>query len=811
MSAAILPVASTLPSQYRFSKLIAQHKGIFIAALVCVAALFTLYTVCFYIPLYQSDVSLYVRNLPQNDVVDTYRAPNPVTSESGYSNPLFNLVEVIKSNEVGEQLYTLLKQRYPEHLQAMHVQTREQWHVKYQKLLSASIKPSTDIIEVSLKWSDAKQAPEVLSILVQEFKSVNVNLQRSIIAHQRKNLEQELNVIGQDLDKVRSQIRAYKIANQAGNFDNEIMSLSAARLDLERQASLIKSQRAYAMQKSSLLSKTIGMGSPTQALRATGIGQDPYMIKMNQDLAAEQQEFNKLSAKFTDQHPDVIAQRSRVQAVEDSLTQRRLETLSGTRLSGAPAEKSVRPLYDLSSQNIAEEFARTHADIAAYNQQALDLQHSIAQVKSREAAVPTIMAGLQDLQKQEPALEEAYTNTKRKYLEAVINERNVLDNIEILGSPTPGSGSNRELLLVGLGMLLAGILIPTAVVWVKAGLEDRWVDALEMQSVTQLPVLGLMPWLTCPPQHERAQPLPQLYGDAQMLEHACASLVNRLVSAAQAQQAQVISFVSADPSRKHSLIVPYMALSLSRAGKSVLLVDGHFDAPLLTELTPVLTESASLDEATGADTSAQTSLVSQDLLSLLRTLQRTLKPFEVNNNRYRGVPAQLYPRLTQDILQTLIEVQVSERQTEFSSGMSSPMSSTGAAAAAPTFHVLGARQAYPDQYHWLTSPAFIWLIQVLRHQFDYVLIDAAPSDSLPIALACMPAVADGVVLINGHATRRQTLLDSVHTVEAQNLTVLGIIARDTPGALAFDSQSERITAGVTPQTRVRVAAEASVA
>jgi succinoglycan biosynthesis transport protein ExoP len=86
----------------------------------------------------------------------------------------------------------------------------------------------------------------------------------------------------------------------------------------------------------------------------------------------------------------------------------------------------------------------------------------------------------------------------------------------------------------------------------------------------------------------------------------------------------------------------------------------------------------------------------------------------------------------------------------------------------------------PDPAELLTSPKFYELIQVLREQYDYVLIDTAPLLAVTDPCAVAPRV-DGVILTmrltkNGRpqADRAKEILTSL------NAKVLGVVVNGVP-------------------------------
>jgi capsular exopolysaccharide synthesis family protein len=107
--------------------------------------------------------------------------------------------------------------------------------------------------------------------------------------------------------------------------------------------------------------------------------------------------------------------------------------------------------------------------------------------------------------------------------------------------------------------------------------------------------------------------------------------------------------------------------------------------------------------------------------------------------------------------------------------------------------VLASGRIPPNPAELLGSPAMRSLVQELRSQYDYVVIDAAPL--LPVAdAAILSRSVDGVlVLANVRRVRRSQLAESVHTLEQVGSRVLGLVMNQVarvPTAYVYEQRDD---------------------
>ncbi|MDD3150529.1 MAG: hypothetical protein PHV68_06810, partial [Candidatus Gastranaerophilales bacterium] len=356
-------------------------------------ALFIAYFALIHVNLYSTSAKLFVRNIARGDVVASYGEGTTMKSESGHSNPLFNLKQIMKSGTLSHNIYETLSEKYPQDIKKLRISSETQWNSKFNNLLEVKIEPSTDIIKVSLNWPNRKNAPQVLGLIIDEFKNTNLDIRKSVETQQSKYLDTQLTEVSDDLGKVRQELKNYRFNNNAVDIENETIELTRAKIFLEREIELTNSEVIYNRKKLEDLCAQLGMPNAQTALRATAVGEDNYLVNLNQKLSDAQQKYANMQALFTDRYPDVIAVKNEIKSLENNIQQRHEESLGNYIIK--------RGLYDKPSQEIVTDMARAKAEAISLNVKIKALRTSIANINNNKLSnMPLKQYHLKELLKQ---------------------------------------------------------------------------------------------------------------------------------------------------------------------------------------------------------------------------------------------------------------------------------------------------------------------------------------------------------------------------------------------------------------------------
>lgn len=705
----------------KFLALLIKEKAIISSCIGASICLFLAYVMFLYVPMYSTTAKLFVKNIEKPDIVATYGGGPTVASESGYSNPLFNLVQILGSETMSSNLYNVLSEKYPQDFDKLGIKSKEKWTNTYPKLLKARIEPSTDIIKVSFSWPDKFNAKNILEETIDQFKITNLEIKKSIETSRRKYLDKQLVNISNQLKAVRQQIRDYKLAHKAVDIENESTELTRAKVDLQKEAEILKSDIVYANKKRADLAAQLNVPDARTGLRATAIGYDPYLTRLDQDLAGAEQNRAKLQAKFTDNFPDVIAAKNEINVLRKNILNRKLESLENISIK--------RGIYDKPSQDVVTELARVESEAVSLKARLRMLNRGVGNLTNKENMIPSKLFGLSELRKQEDSLLVAYSNIKQKQLEAKIKENEIIDNIFPLDNPSTPISIMSVILIKLLGFLSLGLVAGLGIALLKEDIEDKWIDSEEIETVTGKKVLGVIPWL---------KPADFATGDktqnSSIMDISHRHITSNIISRSDREQAQVLSAISTIPKRTKSSILPNIAATLAKLNRSVIVIDTDFASP-----SKILKyqQNENYDEP-------------KDLIDAIQSINKYLRVSKTINDQIIG-----------NILKSaLITVNV---EAEDNNEMK--------------YYYLSSNKVVDNIHDYVASQGFATMVEFLKRQYEFVLIDTPAKPIIFPEFSSIANVSDAVILISGLATNRESLVKHIDNFEKSNTKVLGIIPR----------------------------------
>lgn len=326
-------------------------------------------------------------------------------------------------------------------------------------------------------------------------------------------------------------------------------------MELEQQMNLLYSQYEYNKRKLEEFANELKIKDAQTALRSTGTGSDPYLVKLSQDLALAKQKYARLKAVFKDAYPEVISVKNEIQKLEKLINARKQETAGSINIP--------RSIYDGPSSEVVTNFALTQAEMVAIKAQIQSIQKSLNRLKTRKHLLPKVQLGIDELTKLESALAEAYKNIKAKQLEAKIKENQIIDNIIALSTPSSSKPLRLFIFTRFIGFMLFGTLLGLAIAYVKQALEDKWTDTEEMKFITGYNILGSIPWIK-----DINNKISK-----NILDAAYTNISSEIILKACLNNISVISFISTAKNPAKSTISEFIARKISQMDKSVLLID----------------------------------------------------------------------------------------------------------------------------------------------------------------------------------------------------------------------------------------------
>jgi Mrp family chromosome partitioning ATPase len=283
-------------------------------------------------------------------------------------------------------------------------------------------------------------------------------------------------------------------------------------------------------------------------------------------------------------------------------------------------------------------------------------------------------------------------------------------------SPRPGHDA-----LLGLAL---GLILGLGLAFVLEALDKRIRSERELEDILGLPLLGRLP---APPRRlRRAEELPILVEPRSASAEAVKKLRTNLEFLNLGHDTRVIMIASALEQEGKSTTLASLAVALARSGRRVALVDLDLRAPFLHRFFQVSSLPGVID---------------------------------VVRNRCK----------LSDALK-LVDIPGSGRgSSRRASSLAAPSDDSGRLA------ILPAGALGPDPAFLVGTPMVAELIEQLRNDWDFVLIDAPPLPAVDDGLA-LSALVDGVlVVVRSGAVPRRVLQEMARLLDMSPAEVLGFV------------------------------------
>ncbi|OGI00558.1 MAG: hypothetical protein A2Y25_07630 [Candidatus Melainabacteria bacterium GWF2_37_15] len=292
----------------------------------------------------------------------------------------------------------------------------------------------------------------------------------------------------------------------------------------------------------------------------------------------------------------------------------------------------------------------------------------------------------------------------------------ILDNPNIpVNSSFPG-----RLELVALITLFSGLLAVVSAI-LKSILKDNYHSAEQIEQDFNVPILGVIPWLD-QEVYDEPDIMFAIDESASYYSLAFQKAVSCLKLRGHQMNKRVFAFTSTEFSKFRSTMIMNIGYSLSRAGKSVVVVDADFRTPSIGKDLGLKMES------------------NGDLTELLTVLSEEM----LEKGKFADEKVDYY---------------------------------TYSIPGVNNFFIIPNSGHATDPSSYLHSDAFSRLIQELKLNYDWVLVDMPPALAVPDAII-VGSYVDGVILISGLEAEKSVLKAITKQFKTYEIDIFGIITRE---------------------------------
>jgi capsular exopolysaccharide synthesis family protein len=448
-------------------------------------------------------------------------------------------------------------------------------------LIEVSVIPSTEIFQIAATSTDPQEttmmANTVAELIVEQGRRDTQEQYGSAMAF----ISEQLESVKVQYETSLEDLKAFKEREQTVNLGTETQVAVQQLADLLKRKEDDIVELAQAKAKQETLRRQLGRQNG-EAVGTLALSENPQLRALKERQAELEVKLTEALATFTE---------------------------------AAPQVKSLRSQIDYTKAQVAREVGLHQ--VSALELEALERQIDglTAHLKGVDASINTFLTSsvstLPAKAAQQARLELAVTASQRVY-ESLLEKRNqlgvaeaaVISNIRVLDPAYPPiePTSPKKLLNIAVGLFL-GILTALGLVMLRDYLDDTVRSPDEIQGDGKLPLLVVIP-------HFRGDPSIASRAPAHPMSEAYRHLRNNLKFARADQPLRTLLVTSALTGEGKTTTAANLAISFSREGKTVLLVDADLRRP-------------GLDRFFGRDTSAGLSDVLAGHVSVERAIVET--------------------------------------------------------------------------------------------------------------------------------------------------------------------------------------------
>ncbi|MDQ7746411.1 GumC family protein [Hydrogenophaga pseudoflava] len=271
-------------------------------------------------------------------------------------------------------------------------------------------RPSNNLaFTISFQHSEPEKALEVTNALIQLFLESSVRERVEQASRANEFLSQEADRVKAQLENLEQRIAAYKRSQGGASEDGQVVALTNIQA---LESDLRAAEREHRMALDELQTLEVELAGARSGVLAPGTVTPSGPSAAEQDLERARSELARLRGTYTDDHPDVRAQRQKIDLLERTV---RTEATVSSPTRDAMAAQARLAVSRLEAQSRT---ARARADLLADQQRSL--RNAIAQQRSQVARAPQVERDLTALQRDYDATRTKYEDLRSKQLSAQI-------------------------------------------------------------------------------------------------------------------------------------------------------------------------------------------------------------------------------------------------------------------------------------------------------------------------------------------------------------------------------------------------------
>lgn len=262
---------------------------------------------------------------------------------------------------------------------------------------------------VSFQNGDPKKSLEVTNALIQLFLESSTRERVAQASQANKFLSQEADRVKSQLVDLERRIAAYKRTQGSATGEDQAVSMASIQT---LESDLRSTERDQRLALNEVQTLTVDLAGARAGVTLPGSVTTSGPSAVEQDLEGARGELARLRGVFTEDHPDVRAQRRKIESLERAL---RAEATGSS-----PARDAIAAQKRLAVSRLEAQIntARARADLLADQQKSL--RSAIGQQRSQVSRAPMVERDLAALQRDHDAARAKYEDLRAKQMSAQV-------------------------------------------------------------------------------------------------------------------------------------------------------------------------------------------------------------------------------------------------------------------------------------------------------------------------------------------------------------------------------------------------------
>lgn len=508
------------------------------------------------------------------------------------SNPLDTEAEVIQSHPLIRETINKLNLKDGEGETLTH-------EAFLKKLKVKSIR-GTDVLQLSYKSTDPKEAANVVNLLMKDYLANNVENNTAEVRAAREFLQKELPQVEARVVQAEAALRKFKEQNNVVALEEEAKFGVESLKDLSEIITQAQAQLVEATTRSEALQNQLKLQTQ-KAVALSSLSQSPGVQQVLTEFQKTQDELAVARTRLTDKHPTVINLAQKLQALRKQL-ERRVGQIVGNGVSVTEPDLQIGELQ----QSLTAELVKSEVErLAVMNRVGL-LRKAFVSNQARLSTLPKLEQQQRQLQRKLQVAQSTYQQLLKQLQEAQVVEKQNVGNARVIASAlVPDKPISPKIPLnLALGGFL-GILLGVGSALILEAMDKSLKTLDEAKKLLGYPLLGTIP--IADQKDKEGQELPVLNNPYSPASTAFEILQTNLGFTMSDKALKVIVVSSSMPGEGKSFVSANLAVAKAQLGKRVLLIDADmrrprqhsiWDVPNMTGLSNVLVGQAALHGST---------------------------------------------------------------------------------------------------------------------------------------------------------------------------------------------------------------------